>query len=216
MVVEAASGHDQGKDRPSGLVAASDSSPRPRFVVILPIIHSPPTGDTIGVEIPPRARQAIGLSDEPCCVVVSEDNVDEWPNAGLQPIPGRPGVQPGSNGFSVSTPSGSKWRKFRVTMTSSRDLAIAAARALGCRELYAEDMTHGREVELVMSSTPSADRPSTSFRKSASRKRSGHRAQRELLRFVAPGIEDLGAARSHIADVSCNKIEIVLECACGE
>jgi predicted nucleic acid-binding protein len=24
---------------------------------------------------------------------------------------------------------------------------VAAARALGCRELYSEDMTHGREVE---------------------------------------------------------------------
>ena len=27
---------------------------------------------------------------------------------------------------------------------------IAAARALGCRELYTEDMTHGREVEGVI------------------------------------------------------------------
>jgi predicted nucleic acid-binding protein len=24
---------------------------------------------------------------------------------------------------------------------------VAAARALGCRELYSEDMTHGREIE---------------------------------------------------------------------
>ena len=26
---------------------------------------------------------------------------------------------------------------------------VAAARALGCRELYSEDMTHGREIEHV-------------------------------------------------------------------
>jgi hypothetical protein len=45
-----------------------------------------------GVEIPLKARQAIGLDDEPCWVIVSERNVDTWPNAGLQPIPCRPGV----------------------------------------------------------------------------------------------------------------------------
>jgi len=43
---EAAAGRDQGKDRPACLVAASDSPIRPRFVVILPITHSPPTGAT--------------------------------------------------------------------------------------------------------------------------------------------------------------------------
>jgi hypothetical protein len=89
---EAAAGRDQGKDRPVCLVAASDSAIRPRFVVILPITHSEPTAATVGIEIPPKVRQTIGLDDEPCWVIVSEHNVDEWPNAGLQPIPGRPGT----------------------------------------------------------------------------------------------------------------------------
>ena len=89
---EASVGRDQGKDRPACLVAASDSSLQPRFVVILPITHSPPSGDTVGIEIPPKVRRAVGLDDEPCWVVVSEHNVDEWPNAGLEPIPGRPGI----------------------------------------------------------------------------------------------------------------------------
>ena len=31
---------------------------------------------------------------------------------------------------------------------------IAAARALGCRELYTEDMSHGREVEGVLIINP--------------------------------------------------------------
>ena len=65
---------------------------QPRFVVILPITHSPPSGDTVGIEIPSKVRRAVGLDDEPCWVVVSEHNVDEWPNAGLEPIPGRPGI----------------------------------------------------------------------------------------------------------------------------
>ena len=94
---EAASGRDHGKDRPACLVAASDSNTKPRFVVILPITHSAPAGNTIGIAIPPRVRQALGLQalgldDEPCWVIVSEHNVDEWPNGGLQPLPGRPGV----------------------------------------------------------------------------------------------------------------------------
>jgi hypothetical protein len=89
---EAAAGRDQDKDRPACLVAASDSATTPRFVVILPITHAAPVGDTVGIEIPPKVRQAIGLDDAPTWVIVSEHNVDEWPNGGLVPIPGRPGI----------------------------------------------------------------------------------------------------------------------------
>jgi len=77
---EAAAGRTQGKDRPAYLVAASDSETKPRFVVLLPITHSPPIGDTVAIEI-----------DEPSWVIVSEYNVDEWPN-GLSSIPGKPDV----------------------------------------------------------------------------------------------------------------------------
>lgn len=89
---EAAAGRDEGKDRPACLVAASDSSVRPRFVVILPITHSPPDEGTVGIEIPARVRQALGLDDAPSWVIVSEYNVDEWPNSGLAPLSSRPGV----------------------------------------------------------------------------------------------------------------------------
>jgi hypothetical protein len=90
-IEEAAHGRDQGKDRPACIVAASDSGSA-RFVVILPITHTPPSGNTVGIAIPPKVRQAIGLDDAPSWVVVSEHNVDEWPNGGLAPGPGRPGV----------------------------------------------------------------------------------------------------------------------------
>jgi len=69
-----------------------DAAASPRFVVILPITHSPPDKGTVGVEIPARVRQALGLDDAPSWVIVSEHNVDEWPNAGLAPLPDRPGV----------------------------------------------------------------------------------------------------------------------------
>ena len=89
---EAASGRDQGTERPACLVAASDSLARPRFVVILPITHAAPIGEAVGIESPPKVRRAIRLDDAPSWVIVSEHNVDAWPNAGLAPIPGHPGV----------------------------------------------------------------------------------------------------------------------------
>jgi hypothetical protein len=73
---EATSGRDHGKDRPACLVAASDSNTKPRFVVILRITHSAPTGDAIGIAIPLKVRQALGLDDEPCWVIVSDTAPD--------------------------------------------------------------------------------------------------------------------------------------------
>lgn len=89
---ESAQGRRQGKDRPACLVAASDSAVRPRYVVLLPITHTAPSGETIGIEIPATVGQAIGLDDSPSWVVVSEHNVDEWPNGGLSPVPGKLGA----------------------------------------------------------------------------------------------------------------------------
>ena len=94
---EAAAGRDQGKTRPACLVAAADPAVLPRYVVLLPITHTRPIGDTVGIEIPARVRQALGLDDTPSWVIVSEYNVDEWPNAGLSSLPGRPDVF--SHGF---------------------------------------------------------------------------------------------------------------------
>jgi hypothetical protein len=87
---DADAGRDAGKDRPACLVAASNAGTDPRIVVILPITHSYPHNN-IAVEIPPKVRAAIGLDDAPSWVVVSEYNLERWPN-GLGAIPGRPGV----------------------------------------------------------------------------------------------------------------------------
>ena len=89
---EAALGRRESNERPACLVAASDSNSDPRFVVILPITHAQPRGSTRGVEIPAKVRKALGLDEARCWVVVSEYNVDEWPNGGLAPLPGRAGV----------------------------------------------------------------------------------------------------------------------------
>jgi hypothetical protein len=87
---EAAAGRDQGKSRPTCLVAASDSLTKPRYVVLLPITHSPPDAGTIGIEIPTKVKRVIGLDDMPSWIIVSEHNIDEWPNGGLSPLPGKP------------------------------------------------------------------------------------------------------------------------------
>jgi hypothetical protein len=88
---QAQAGVGQGKDRPACLVAASDRSMRPRYVVILPITHTPPDAETVAVEIPLAVGRALGLDDARSWVVLSEHNVDEWPDSGLSPVPGDPG-----------------------------------------------------------------------------------------------------------------------------
>ena len=89
---QAAAGRDTGKERPACLVAAMEPTASPRFVVILPITHTRPGKDTVGVGIPAKVRKGLGLDDAPSWVIVSEHNVDEWPNGGLASLPGRPGV----------------------------------------------------------------------------------------------------------------------------
>lgn len=64
---------------------------RPRHVVLLPIIHTPPADETAGMGIPSSVKQAIGLDDAPGWVIVSEHNIGEWPNGELSPIPGKRG-----------------------------------------------------------------------------------------------------------------------------
>ncbi len=89
---EATTGRDQGKTRPTCLIAATDPAVFPSYVVLLAITHTPPTEETVGIEISARVRQALSLDDTPSWVIVSEYNIDEWPNAGLSPLPGRPDV----------------------------------------------------------------------------------------------------------------------------
>lgn len=81
-----------GKDRPACIVATLDDPADPRLVLILPTTRSPPKGDTAGVEIPHPVARKLGLSDERSWAVISEANVDYWPNAGLSPVPGRRGA----------------------------------------------------------------------------------------------------------------------------
>jgi len=78
-----------GKERPACIAMAMDDDRDPRMVIILPITHSRPAGQDSGVEIPERVRRNLGLDDRRSWVIVSDANVDDWPNAGIAPLPGK-------------------------------------------------------------------------------------------------------------------------------
>ena len=67
--------------------------PRPGLVIRYDYLwtHEAAAGRD-GVEIPAKVRQVLRLDDAPSWVIVSEHNVDEWPNGGLAQLPGRPGI----------------------------------------------------------------------------------------------------------------------------
>jgi hypothetical protein len=88
---ESASARASGKERPACLVATLDDEAASKLVLILPITHSRPSGDTVGIEIPRTVAEHLGLDDARSWIVISEANVDFWPNAGLSPVPGRRG-----------------------------------------------------------------------------------------------------------------------------
>jgi len=87
---EARSGRTTSKERPACLALSSDSEISPQIVVILPITHRKPGVGVVGVQIPQAVRRNLGLDDEPCWVIVSDVNLDDWPNSGIAPVPGRP------------------------------------------------------------------------------------------------------------------------------
>jgi hypothetical protein len=78
-----------GKERPACVAVATDADIDPQIVVVLPIAHSEPKDETVGIEIPSEIRRALGLEDEPCWVIVTEFNIDEWPPPGIAPLPRR-------------------------------------------------------------------------------------------------------------------------------
>jgi hypothetical protein len=84
---EAAAGLRHGKERPACLIVSYERGEAGTEVVLVAITHSRPTGDTVGVEIPPGLRTLLGLDDEPCWVIVSEYNADVWPSPGIVPLP---------------------------------------------------------------------------------------------------------------------------------
>ena len=69
-----------------------DYTAGPRDVLILLIQTDPPAADQLGVKLDVDTKRLIGLpTDNESWVILSEMNIDTWPNAGIKPMPRRPG-----------------------------------------------------------------------------------------------------------------------------
>ncbi|MBI3513936.1 MAG: hypothetical protein HY060_07735 [Proteobacteria bacterium] len=79
------------KERPVCVTVALRKADDRALVVLLPITHSPPAIDQIGVEIPQRVKLHLGLDANRSWVIVSECNIDGWPSPDLRQLPGQPG-----------------------------------------------------------------------------------------------------------------------------
>ncbi len=85
-------GEEEGrKNRPCVIVLSVEQQESGTQVTVSPITHSKPSGDTIGLEIPPRVKQHLGLDHETSWVVLSEVNQFIWPGYDLSTVPGKKG-----------------------------------------------------------------------------------------------------------------------------
>jgi hypothetical protein len=60
------------------------------FVVYLPISHTPPADGEVGVELSSHAKRVAGLDSAPQWLLISECNIDMWPQD-LRSLPGQSG-----------------------------------------------------------------------------------------------------------------------------
>jgi hypothetical protein len=79
------------KDHPACIVVTYRVEGRPEdFVIYLPISHSPPQDEEEGVELPDAVKARAGLDARPQWVLISECNIDTWPQD-LRQVPHHPG-----------------------------------------------------------------------------------------------------------------------------
>jgi len=85
-------GLDEGrKDRPCVIILSVEKQDSGTQVTIAPITHSKPSGDTVGLEMPPRVKQHLRLDHETSWVIVSEVNQFIWPGYDMRPVAGKNG-----------------------------------------------------------------------------------------------------------------------------
>jgi hypothetical protein len=86
-------GNEDGKkNRPCVIVLAVENEALGVRVTVAPITHQKPSGDAVGVEIPLRVKQHLGLDEDASWVIVSEVNQFTWPGYDVRPISGGRGT----------------------------------------------------------------------------------------------------------------------------
>lgn len=84
---EHAEGHEEGrKNRPCVIVVAVENKEGATVVTVAPITHSASLDTSVGIEIPLRVKQHLGLDDELSWVLTQEVNTFTWPGYDLRPI----------------------------------------------------------------------------------------------------------------------------------
>src|SRR3546814_20851281 len=84
------------KDHPACVVMVyKKTDPEPgteddQYVVYLPVSHVPPSEDQAGIELSEHAKRMAGLDSERQWVLISECNIDIWPND-VRQLSRRPG-----------------------------------------------------------------------------------------------------------------------------
>ncbi len=83
---------DAGKNRPCLIAAVFPDpvDPLKTGVLLLPITHGEPSADEIGVALTADAKFAAGLDGDRQWVLVSQGNLDTWPED-IAALPNRPG-----------------------------------------------------------------------------------------------------------------------------
>lgn len=77
---------EDGRSRKGDYVASEND------VIVIPIQSDPPNKHQLGVILDVDTKKYIGLPDDRVSyAIVSEVNIDTWPNGGIQDLPGRPG-----------------------------------------------------------------------------------------------------------------------------
>jgi hypothetical protein len=65
----------------------------PNDILVVPIQSDPPNKDQLGLKLKVETKRLIGLPDDrESYVILSEINIDTWPNAGIKNIPNKPGI----------------------------------------------------------------------------------------------------------------------------
>lgn len=81
---------DGDKRRPCAIIIAATGMTGEIETVVAPITHLEPDPPSVGVEIPRRVKQHLGLDDERSWVIVTDLNVFTWPGVDIYPVPNSP------------------------------------------------------------------------------------------------------------------------------
>jgi len=83
-------GLEEGKERPCAIILAKATTEGRTEVVVAPITHREPSPPSLGVEVPHRVKEHLGLDWQKSWVIVTDLNAFVWPGYDIRPLPRGP------------------------------------------------------------------------------------------------------------------------------